>query len=124
MDHVRPPRRHVQRVTLGVRPLMRTPVPSLALEVDFLQRSVRVDGVPVDLTAIEFDILAALAREPGVMVTRADLLERVWGRGFTDEDGVVDAHVADLREQLGRDGDRPEFVETVGDSGYRLASID
>ena len=49
---------------------MRSPVPSLALEVDFLQRSVRVDGMPVDLTAIEFGILAALAREPGAVVTR------------------------------------------------------
>ena len=79
--------------------------------------------MPVDLTAIEFDILAALAREPGALVTRAALLERVWGPGFVDEDDLVDLHVDDLREQLGNT-DRQELVETVGDSGYRLASID
>jgi DNA-binding response OmpR family regulator len=103
---------------------MRPPVLSLALEVDFLRRSVRVDGMAIDLTAIEFDILAALAREPGVVVTRAELLERVWGHGFDDEEALVDAHVADLRARLRGDADQEELVEAVGDSGYRLASVD
>jgi DNA-binding response OmpR family regulator len=103
---------------------LRSPVPSLALEVDFLQRSVRVDGLAIDLTAIEFDILAALAREPGVIVTRAALLERVWGPGFVDEDDLVDLHVEHLRERLADLADRHAMVETVGDAGYRLAPID
>lgn len=103
---------------------MRTPVPSLALEIDFLRHSARVDGMPVDLTAIEFGLLAALAREPGVIVTRAALLDLVWGPGFADEDRLVDIHVADLREKLGDDADRQGFIETVGSFGYRLASID
>ncbi len=71
---------------------MRTPVPSPALEVDLLQRTVRVDGTPVDLTAIEFGILAALAREPGAVVTRAALLDLVWGPGYVDEEDLVDIH--------------------------------
>jgi DNA-binding response OmpR family regulator len=103
---------------------MRSPVPSLALEVDFLQRSVRVDGLPVDLTAIEFGILAALARDPGVVVTRAALLDLAWGPGFVDEDRLVDIHVAELRSKLDRHAERHSLVETVGDEGYRLAPID
>ena len=102
---------------------MRTPVPSLALEIDFVRRGVRVGGLPVDLTAIEFDILAALAREPGAVVSRAALLERVWGPGFLDEDDLVDLHVDDLRQRLG-DSDRQELVEAIGAAGYRLAPID
>jgi DNA-binding response OmpR family regulator len=103
---------------------MRPSVPTLALEVDFLRRSVRVDGTPVDLTALEFDILAALAREPGVLVSRAALLERVWGPGFVDEDDLVDLLVTDLRLRLGDNAERQDLVEAVGDSGYRLASAD
>jgi DNA-binding response OmpR family regulator len=103
---------------------MRSPVPALALEVDFLRHSVRADGVPVDLTAIEFGILAALAREPGVVVTRAALLDLVWGPGFVDEDQLVDIHVAGLRDKLGDDAERQSLIETIGSIGYRLASID
>jgi DNA-binding response OmpR family regulator len=103
---------------------MRSPIPSLALEVDFLQRSVRVDGMPVDLTATEFGILAALAREPGTVVSRAALLDLVWGPGFVDEDQLVDLHVAELRRKLGDGADRERIVQTVGALGYRLASID
>jgi DNA-binding response OmpR family regulator len=103
---------------------MRSPVPSLALEVDFLRRDVRVDGIPVDLTAVEFGIIAALAREPGVVVSRRALLDLVWGPGFVDEDHLVDLHVAGLREKLGDDAERQGVVETVAAIGYRLASID
>ena len=103
---------------------MRSPVPSLALEVDFLQRSVRVDGMPVDLTAIEFGILAALARDPDVVVTRAALLDLVWGPGFVEEGQLVDLHVASLRSKLDGDVRRHSLVETVGDDGYRLAAPD
>jgi DNA-binding response OmpR family regulator len=102
---------------------MRSPVPSLALEIDFLQRGVRVDGLAIDLTAVEFDILAALAREPGVLITRAALLERVWGPGFVDDYDLVDLHVENLRRQLADGAGTHALVETVGDSGYRLASI-
>lgn len=102
---------------------MRSPVPSLALEVDFLQRSVRVDGMPVDLSAIEFGILAALAREPGAIVTREALLDLVFGPGFVDDRDLVDVRVADLRQKLGDDSDDQHLVETVGTLGYRLADI-
>ena len=86
-----------------------------------MRRGARVDGVPIDLMAIEFDILAALARSPDVVVTRSALLDLVWGPEFVGEEHLVDTHVANLRRKLGDDAERQDMVETVGTVGYRLA---
>lgn len=101
---------------------MTSSAPSRGLELDPLRRNVRVDGMPIDLTAIEFGILAALARDPGVVITRSSLLELVWGPEFVGEDQLVDLHVIDLRHKLGDDGDQPGIVEAVDGIGYRLGS--
>ncbi len=90
------------------------------LEVDEARHEVRVDGEPVELTATEFAILAAFARDPGVVVSRSALLDRVWGREFVGDDHLVDVHVANLRRKLGDDPAAPRFVETVRAVGYRL----
>ena len=90
------------------------------LEVDGRRRSVRVDGRMVELTALEFDLLAALARDPGVVVGRQALLDRVWGLEFVADDHLVDVHIANLRRKLGDDPASPRFVETVRGVGYRL----
>jgi two-component system alkaline phosphatase synthesis response regulator PhoP len=65
----------------------------------------------------EFDLLAALAREPGVVMTRDTLLEDVWGTDFPGETRTVDVHVAELRKALAPDG--PE-IETARGYGYRM----
>ena len=74
----------------------------------------------MNLTRTEFEILAALAREPGVVIDRPALLASVWGPGYTD-DHLVDVHVANLRRKLGDDPEQPRFVETVAASatGWR-----
>jgi DNA-binding response OmpR family regulator len=90
------------------------------LEIDEARRTVRVDGEVVDLTTIEFDLLAVLARDPGVVVRRQGLLDRVWGVDYAADDHLVDVHVANLRRKLGDDPARPRFVETVRGVGYRL----
>jgi DNA-binding response OmpR family regulator len=90
------------------------------LEVDPGTRIARVDGVTLNLTRTEFDILAALAREPGVVVDRPTLLASVWGPDYGD-DHLVDVHVANLRRKLGDDPEQPRFVATVRGVGYRLA---
>jgi len=90
------------------------------LDVDEARRTVRVDGRPVDLTALEFNLLAVLARDPGVVVGRQAILDRVWGPEFVADDHLVDVHVANLRRKLGDDPARPRFVETVRGVGYRL----
>lgn len=110
-----------------VKALLRRPrgrptdaVPS-GLEIDVSRHEVRVDGRPVELTATEFGIIAALARDPGVIVSRSALLDRVWGREFVGDDHLVDVHVANLRRKLGDDPAAPRFVETVRAVGYRLS---
>jgi DNA-binding response OmpR family regulator len=90
------------------------------LEIDEARRTVRVDGVRVDLTALEFDLLALLARDPGVVVRRQAALDQVWGVEFSADDHLVDVHVANLRRKLGDDPVHPRFVETVRGVGYRM----
>jgi DNA-binding response OmpR family regulator len=96
------------------------PAPPAGLEIDVPRHSVKVDGAPVDLTALEFSLLAALAREPGVVAGRQALLERVWGTDFVADDHLVDVHAANLRRKLADDPARPRFIETVRGVGYRL----
>ncbi len=118
------PRELVARVKALLR-RPRRPAPAGAalpsgLELDEGRRSVRVDGASVELTALEFDLLAALAREPGVVVARDALLQTVWGLEFAADDHLVDVHIANLRRKLDDDASDPRFVETVRGVGYRL----
>ncbi|HAL30319.1 MAG TPA: DNA-binding response regulator, partial [Coriobacteriia bacterium] len=89
------------------------------LELDPATRDVSVAGSHVALTAREFDLLHALARQPGVVLTRRQLLEAAWGFAeYVDERGV-DVHIRHIREKLGDDAAAPRFVETVRGVGYR-----
>ncbi len=90
------------------------------LAIDVARRAVAVDGHQVALTALEFEILAVLARDPGVVVPRSSLMDRVWGSDFVGSDHLVDVHVGNLRRKLGDDPASPRFVETVRGVGFRL----
>jgi DNA-binding response OmpR family regulator len=90
------------------------------LEIDPAAREVRVDGAPVALTRIEFDLLDALSAQPRVALSRAQLLERVWGPTWFGDDHVVDVHMSKLRQKLGDDPRTPRYVATVRGVGYRL----
>jgi two-component system, OmpR family, alkaline phosphatase synthesis response regulator PhoP len=87
------------------------------LRIDPRRRDAYVDGRNLELRAREFDLLAALARDPGVVLTRDALLEDVWGTDFPGETRTVDVHVAEVRKKLGEDGPQ---IETVRGVGYRL----
>lgn len=87
------------------------------LRVDPRKREAYVAARRVELRAREFDLLAALARDPGVVLTRDALLEDVWGTDFPGETRTVDVHVSELRKKLGEAGPR---IETVRGYGYRL----
>ncbi len=78
------------------------------------------DGTPVELSALEFDLLVALARAPGRVLTRRQLLEQVWGWDFFGDERVVDVHIRSIRRALGDPADAPEFVGTVRGVGYRF----
>ncbi len=90
------------------------------LAVDPRRRTVSRDGKPVLVTTIEFELLAALIREPGMVLTRQQLLDRAWGSDYVGDEHVVDVHLANLRRKLGDDPARPTFIETVRGIGYRF----
>jgi two-component system alkaline phosphatase synthesis response regulator PhoP len=74
----------------------------------------------VELTTLEFDLLFALARAPGRVFSRNDLIERVWGPDFTGVDRVVDVHVSNLRQKLASVG-ADALLVTVRGVGYKVA---
>jgi DNA-binding response OmpR family regulator len=90
------------------------------LALDPLRREVSVDGALVTLTTLEFDLLHALARSPGRVYSRAQLLESVWGYDFYGDERVVDVHIRAMRKALGDDAGAPRFIGTVRGVGYRL----
>ncbi len=91
-----------------------------AVEVDPERRTVHRDGVPVPLTPMEFDLLLALLRRNGAVVSRLDLLQEVWGHSAAVLTRTVDTHVAELRRKLERDPAVPQFIITARKAGYRI----
>ena len=82
-------------------------------------REVVVDGRPVELTTKEFDLLATLLENPGIVVSRDQLLDRVWGMTYPGGTRTVDVHVAQLRRKLGR----PQLIRTVRGAGYKTVRL-
>jgi two-component system, OmpR family, alkaline phosphatase synthesis response regulator PhoP len=96
----------------GARPIEVGP-----LRIDSRRREATVGSRRLELRNREFELLAALARDPGIVHTRDVLLEDVWGTDFPGETRTVDVHVAEVRKKLGDDGPR---IETIRGIGYRL----
>jgi DNA-binding response OmpR family regulator len=104
--------RRADATTRGGRPFEVGP-----LRVDQRRRDAYVGERRLSLRPREFDLLVALARDPGVVLTRDALLEDVWGTDFPGETRTVDVHIAEVRKALAPDG--PE-IETARGYGYRL----
>ena len=79
----------------------------------------RVDDRPVELTSLEFQLLATLAEAPGRVFTRRQLIERIWGWDFYGDERLVDVHIGNLRKALADAADDPRFVGTVRGVGYK-----
>lgn len=90
------------------------------VEIDPGKRVVRVGDEPATLTFMEFEILMALASEPGHVLTREALLERVWGDSAYRDIRTVDVHIRHLREKIEPDPSNPEYILTVRNVGYRF----
>jgi len=90
------------------------------LRIDAGARQVWKDDEPVELTTIEFDLLHALAQHRGRVLSREQLLERVWGHDFYGEARVVDVHLGHIRKKLETDPANPKFIITVRGVGYRF----
>jgi two-component system, OmpR family, alkaline phosphatase synthesis response regulator PhoP len=117
------PRELVARIKSALRRLKTTATSSessiLAFKrvtIDTGARIVTVDDHPVELTAIEFDLLKALAENRGRVLTREQLLEKVWGGSYYGEMRVVDVHLGHVRQKLGGD----DLIATVRGVGYRF----
>jgi DNA-binding response OmpR family regulator len=100
------------------------PIHAGELDLDFERRATQVRGEPVQLTYVEFEILAALASAPGKVFTREMLLEHVWGDSTYRDPRTVDVHIRHLREKLESDPKRPEYLFTVRGVGYRFRDAD
>jgi two-component system alkaline phosphatase synthesis response regulator PhoP len=92
-----------------------------AIEIDVPRMSVNVAGRAVELTATEFALLLAMARQPGRVFTRAQLLDALHGEAFEAYERAIDAHVKNIRRKIEPDPKEPRFILTVFGVGYRLA---
>ena len=96
------------------------PIRSGDLHIDFERRTVTVRDEPVQLTFVEFEILGALARAPGRVMSRETLLQHVWGDSDYRDPRTVDVHIRHLREKVERQSRSPEYLLTVRGVGYRF----
>ncbi|WP_437490085.1 winged helix-turn-helix domain-containing protein [Sorangium sp. So ce1014] len=119
------PREIVARVRAvlrrAARPSLSDAAPApLPLMVDEATRRAHVNGQKVDLTRVEFDLLACMLAAPGRVFTRAQLIDRVWGDGFAITDRTIDSHVKGLRKKVVEAGGDADLIETVRGVGYRV----
>ena len=94
--------------------------PAVPLSVDETTRRAYVHGRLMELTRVEFDLLACMLAAPGRVFTRAQLIDRVWGDGFAITDRTVDSHVKGLRKKVAEAGGAFGLIETVRGVGYRV----
>ena len=101
---------HHERVTIG------------ELSIDPASRSATIAGAELGLTRKEFDLLARLAREPGTVVSREDLMADVWDENWFGSTKTLDVHIGFLRRKLGDDAAAPRYLRTVRGVGFQLAA--
>ncbi len=120
------PRELVARIRAILRRIDRQTEPGDRIEatgvsIDLSKMRVEVEGRTVELTPTEFALLATMARQPGRIFTRSQLLDAIHGVAFESYERAIDAHVKNLRRKLESDPSRPRFVLTVYGVGYRFA---
>jgi DNA-binding response OmpR family regulator len=110
----------LRRSRMPNEPRDETPIDHGDLKIDPARRLTTLRSDDVKLTYVEFEILMALARSPGRVLSRETLLEHVWGDSEYRDPRTVDVHIRHLREKLERDPKEPEFLFTVRGVGYRF----
>lgn len=123
------PRELVARVRAVLRRVQSSDAPDLVLragdlEIDEAGRQVTRAGAAVELTRIEFNLLAILARHPGQVLSREQLMDRLYGVSHDGYDRSIDAHVKNLRRKLEPDPSEPRYIVTVYGIGYKLVGDD
>jgi DNA-binding response OmpR family regulator len=120
------PRELIARIRAVLRRTQDTEPPPTVIRagdlvIDPEKRSVVRDGETIDLTTTEFDLLLVLARTPGKVFRRMELLDRVQGAAFEGYERTIDVHVKNLRKKIEPDPRNPRYVLTVYGAGYRFA---
>jgi two-component system alkaline phosphatase synthesis response regulator PhoP len=117
------PRELMARIKAALRRMKGSPTrPEISalqfqhLKIDLAGRHVWMNDIPVELTTIEFDVLRTLAENPGIVLSREQILENVWGYDYYGEIRVVDVHVGHIRQKLGSE----DIITTVRGVGYRF----
>ena len=128
-DYIVKPFRHPSELVARIRTrLRRSTLPSTGqvsigdLKIDMVAHEVTRGGKKILLTRLEFELLVALAKEPGRVFTREALLSEVWGYNHSTDTRLVNVHVQRLRSKVEVDPDNPEIVLTVRGVGYRAGS--
>jgi len=94
------------------------------LTVNFLKHEASIDGKPLGLTEVEFKLLGVLAKEPGRVFSRAELIDKALGYSFEGFDRTIDVHILNLRRKLEPDPSHPRYIRTVYGAGYKLSEVD
>jgi len=110
----------LRRSRMGGEAATEESIESGELTIDFERRMVTLAQSEIRVTYVEFEILGALARSPGRVLTRETLLEHVWGDSEYRDPRTVDVHIRHLREKLESDPKEPEYLFTVRGVGYRF----
>ncbi|MGZ3625705.1 MAG: response regulator transcription factor [Ktedonobacteraceae bacterium] len=118
LARVRVALRHAAQVKTGTEPIFIAG----PLKVDFAQRLVQVNGQEVKLTPTEYDLLKALIKNSGKIMTRQMLLSQVWGTGYGSEAHYLHVYIGQLRRKIEPDPTHPHFILTVSGVGYRFNS--
>lgn len=119
------PREVVARVRTVLRraegiPVRPEVISSAGVMLDMTQRAASLNGQPLDLTTMEFDLLALLVQHPGQVFTRLQLLEGTQDIAYEGYERTIDVHIKNLRKKLGDDSQEPRFIETMRGVGYRF----
>lgn len=91
-----------------------------SLVINKTRRTVEVDGKNVDLALKEYELLYLLAKNKGIVFTRENLLEKIWGYDYLGETRTVDVHVRNIRKKIEKDDTSPKYIKTVRGIGYKF----
>jgi two-component system alkaline phosphatase synthesis response regulator PhoP len=121
------PRELAARVRAVLRRLPGERVPEKiehgGLRLDFLRHEASLGGKPLNLTPIEFKLLGVLAKEPGRVFSRAQIIEKAFGYDFDGFDRTIDVHILKLRRKIEPDPRHPRYIKTVYGTGYKLLEV-
>lgn len=114
----------VMRRSGGVQPVTSSKQEEIikidSLEINKTRRTVEVDGKSVDLALKEYELLYLLAKNKGIVFTRENLLEKIWGYDYLGETRTVDVHVRNIRKKIEKDDTSPVYIKTVRGIGYKF----